>query len=181
MSGALPIRVGMASPSSSMDRAGRTARLGVVGALVAAVGFFDALFLGMPIAVLAASFKAPTVYIGGAIAVSLLSIACCSWVDRRWDEWSASNAGRLEKRLEKMRTSRLMAHPVAWIQRGSDRWYAIAAAVANPILVAALARPLGGQPIGRRRIVLGSVAYAIPYVAMWTLVGLAAGDLIRYS
>ena len=43
-----------------------------------------------------------------------------------------------------MRKSRLMQHPVAWIQRGSDRWYAFAAAVANPILIAALARFVGG-------------------------------------
>ncbi len=162
-----------------MQRAGRAARTGFVGAVVAAVGFFDAVFLGMPIAVLAASLSPLTVFVGAAIAVSLLSIACCSWVDRRWDEWSAGNAGRLERRLEKMRESRLLAHPVAWIERGSDRWYAVAAAVANPVLVAALARPLSGRPIGRRRIVLGSVAYAVPYVAMWSLVGFLLGDTIR--
>jgi hypothetical protein len=55
----------------------------------------------------------------------------------------------------------------------------VAAAVANPILVAAFARPLSGRPIGRRRIVLGSVAYAIPYTAMWSLVGFAVGDAVR--
>ena len=71
-----------------------------------------------------------------------------------------------------MRGSRLMRLSVAWIQRGSDRWYALAAAVANPILVAGLARFLGGKQVGECRIVLGAVAYAIPYVAMWTLVGL---------
>lgn len=78
-----------------------------------------------------------------------------------------------------MRKSRLLQHPVAWIQRGSDRWYALAAAVANPILVAALARVVGGKPVGERRILLGSVAYAIPYVALWTLVGLTLGSTIR--
>jgi hypothetical protein len=72
-----------------------------------------------------------------------------------------------------------MRHPVAWIQRGSDHWYAFAAAVANPILVAAFARSVGGAPIGERRILLGSVAYAVPYAAMWTIVGLALGDTIR--
>jgi hypothetical protein len=34
--------------------------------------------------------------------------------------------------------------------------------VANPILVAALARFIGGTPVGKRRILLGAVAYAIP-------------------
>jgi hypothetical protein len=78
-----------------------------------------------------------------------------------------------------MRRSRLMRHPVAWIERGSDRWYALAAAVANPILIGALARLVGGRPIGHRRILLGAVAYAIPYCAMWTIVGLALGDTFR--
>ena len=78
-----------------------------------------------------------------------------------------------------MRASRLMSHPVAWIQNGSDRWYAFAAAVANPILIAGLARFIGGKPIGRRRILLGAVAYAIPYVAMWTIVGSALGSTLR--
>jgi hypothetical protein len=86
----------------------------------------------------------------------------------------------MESRLETMRASRLMRHPVAWLQRGSDRWYAFAAAVANPILVAAFARVVGGKPVGERRIVLGAVAYAIPYVAMWSLVGLVvSGALLR--
>jgi hypothetical protein len=34
-----------------------------------------------------------------------------------------------------------------------------------------------GGAIGERRILLGSIAYAIPYVAMWTLVGIAFGSL----
>jgi hypothetical protein len=78
-----------------------------------------------------------------------------------------------------MRESRLMQHPVAWIERGSDRWYAFAAAVANPILVGALARLISGKPIGERRIFLGAVAYALPYVALWTIVGFALGDQLR--
>jgi hypothetical protein len=106
-------------------------------------------------------------------AVTALAIACSSWVDGRWDEWIAGHSKRLEKRLHAMRASRLMRHPVAWLQRSSDRWYALAAAIVNPILVVGLARTIGGKPVGRRRIVLGSVAYAVPYVAMWTLVGVA--------
>jgi hypothetical protein len=68
---------------------------------------------------------------------------------------------------------------VAWIQSGSDRSYAFAAAVANPILVAGLARFIGGGRIGEPRIVLGAIAYAVPYVAMWTLVGFAVGQALR--
>ena len=68
---------------------------------------------------------------------------------------------------------------MAWIEGGSDRQYALASALANPVLVVALARTVGGSPIREGRIRLGSIAYAIPYVAMWTLFGLAFSDAIR--
>jgi len=106
-------------------------------------------------------------------------IGCCRWLERRWEEWFAGKGRRVQTRLEGMRASRLMRHPVDWIERGSDRWYAVAAAVANPILVAAISRVASGKPVGDRRIVLGAVAYAVPYVAMWTLVGLAVSGSLR--
>ncbi len=169
----------MASPPTSARRAGRPARTGAIGTIVAAVAFFDGIVLGLPIALLAASFKPLIVFIVATIAVIVLAIACCRWVDSRWEEWFSSNASRIEPRLERMRASRLMRHPVAWVQRGPDRWYALASALANPVLVVALARSIGGKPVGERRIVLGSVAYAIPYVALWSLVGLALADAIH--
>jgi hypothetical protein len=167
------------APPSSTQRVGSAARSGVIGTIVAAFAFFDGVFLGAPIAMLAASLRPSLVYVVATVAVILLVIGCCSWVDRRWDDWFSGNGKRIRARLEAMRASRLMRHPVAWIQRGSDRWYAFAAAVANPILIGALARLVGGKPIGERRILLGAVAYAIPYVAMWTIVGLVLGDTIR--
>ena len=168
----------MASPTSSR-RVGGGARAGLAGAIVAAVAFFDGVFIGAPVALLAASFGSLLVYALATTAVALLVIACCHWVERRWEDWFSGNGTRIERRLETMRASRLMKHPVAWIERGSDRWYAFAAAVANPILVGTLARFVGGEPIGGRRILLGSIAYAVPYVAMWTLVGLALGGTVR--
>jgi hypothetical protein len=146
--------------------------------MVAAVAFFDSVVLGAPVAVLAATFRPLVVFVVAAIAAISLILACCYWVDRRWEYWFSGNANRIGKRLEAMRTSRLMKHPVRWIQRGSDGSYALAAALANPILVLALARSIGGKPIGERRILLGSVAYAIAYVAIWSLVGVALADVI---
>jgi hypothetical protein len=169
----------MAAPPSSTHRGAGAARSGVVGTIVAAVAFFDGVFIGAPIALLVASFRPSLVYVLATVAVVLLVIGCCRWVDRRWEDWFSGNGTRIEKRLETMRASRLMVHPVAWIERGSDRWYALAAAVANPILVATLARFVGGKPVGERRIVLGAVAYALPYVAMWSIVGFAFGETIR--
>ena len=168
----------MATPTSTHRGAG-SARTGVAGAIVAAVAFFDGVFIGAPIALLAASFRPLLVYFVATVVVVLLVIGCCRWIDRRWDVWFSGNGTRLEKRLEKMRASRLMAHPVAWIERGSVRWYALAAAVANPVLVATFARFVAKGPIGERRIILGAVAYAVPYAAMWSIVGLAFGEAIR--
>jgi hypothetical protein len=169
----------VASPFNSTRRFVGATRTGVVGAIVAAFAFFDGVFLGAPIALLAAVFRPSLVYAAATAAVVLLVVGCCSWVDRRWDDWFSGNGGRIETRLEMMRASRLLKHPVAWIESGSDRWYALAAAVANPILVSALARFISGKPVGRHRIVLGAVAYAIPYVAMWSIVGYAVGEAIR--
>ena len=149
------------------------ARTGVVGTAVVGFAFFDSILLGLPIALLAASFRPSLVYAAATVVVVLLVIGCCRWIDRHWDDWFSGNGTRIEHRLESMRASRLLAHPVAWLQRGSDRSYAFAAAVANPILVAALARVVGGAPVGERRVVLGAVAYAIPYVAMWSIAGWA--------
>jgi hypothetical protein len=170
----------MATPSpSSTQPAGGTVRTGVIGAMVAALAFFDGVVLGAPVAVLAASFSPLIVYVVATTAAIVLTIASCRWVDRRWNDWLSGNANRMGKRLDAMRASRLMRHPVGWIERGSDRRYALAAALANPILVLAIARSMSGKPVGERRILLGSVAYAIPYVAIWSLVGLALGQTIR--
>jgi hypothetical protein len=147
--------------------------------MVAALAFFDGVVLGAPVALLAASFSPLIVYAVATTAAILAVIACCSWVERHWIDWFSGNGSRIGKRLEAMRASRLMGHPMRWIERGSDRWYALAAAVANPILVLAIARSVTGKPVGERRILLGSVAYAIPYVAMWSFVGWVLGEAIH--
>jgi hypothetical protein len=149
-----------------------------MGTVVAAFAFFDGVFVGLPIALLAASFRPSLVFVGAAGAVSCLAVACGTWVNRRWDDWFTGNR-RVVRRLEAMRRSSVLKRPVAWIERGSDRQYALASALANPVLVVALARSAGVGPIRERRIRMGSIAYAIPYVAMWTLLGLALGDVIR--
>jgi len=118
------------SSLSSKQPAHSAARAGFAGTLVGAFAFFDGVFLGAPIALLAASFRPLVVYGAAVVAVVLIVTACCRWVDRRWDVFFSGNGSRVEKRLETMRASRLMRHPVEWIERGSDRWYGLAAAVA---------------------------------------------------
>jgi hypothetical protein len=169
----------MPVPHVSTQRAEGRARTGAIGTIVAAFAFFDGVFVGTPIALLAASLRPSLVFVAAAVAVTCLSIASSGWVNRRWDDWLSGNDKRVVNKLEMMRASRLMRRPVAWIESGSDRQYALASALANPVLVVAVARTVGGKPIHGRRIRLGSIAYAIPYVAMWTLFGLALGDAIR--
>ncbi len=165
-------------PPSSTHRTGSAVRTGVVGTIVAGVAFFDGVCLGLPIALLAASLRPALVYPLAVLAVFGLAVGCCTWLDRRWDDWLSGHGSRMEKRLESMRGSRLMRRPVAWIEGSSDRRYALAAAIVNPILVVGLARTISGQAVSRRRILLGSLAYAVPYVGMWTLVGLALRDAV---
>src|SRR5262245_35804824 len=141
---------------SSRERVGGAARSSAIGTGVGAFAFFDGVFLGAPIALLATTFRPLLVYAVPAVLGILIVIACFAWVDRRWDDWFSGTGTRIERRLESMRASRPLRHPVAWTQRGSDRWYAFAAAVANPILIAALTRFIGGKPIGERRILLSS-------------------------
>ena len=168
----------MASPEPTPGVAS-AARSGVAGAIVVGIAFFDGIFLGAPVALLSALLQPLLVFVAATLSAVLLVVGCCRWLDRRWDEWLSGNGGRIETRLETMRTNRLMRRPLAWIQGDSDRRYALAAAVANPILVAAFARSLSGEPVGERRILLGAVAYAIPYVAIWSLVGFALGEAVR--
>jgi hypothetical protein len=72
-----------------------------------------------------------------------------------------------------------MKHPVAWIERGSDWWFALATAIVNPIIVVGGARIVGGKPISDRRIHIAAVAYAIPMAFVFTLTGYALGEGIR--
>jgi hypothetical protein len=147
--------------------------------MVAALALFDGVVLGAPVAVLAALFRPLVVYVVATSAAIVLTIACSRWVNRRWGEWLFGHGSRIGNRLDAMRASRLMRRPVGWIQRGSDGSYALAAAVCNPILVLAIARSMSGKSVGQRRILVGSVAYAIPYVAFWSLVGWALAETIR--
>jgi hypothetical protein len=169
----------MPDPHVATERTESRARTGSIGAIVAAFAFFDGVFVGAPIALLAASLRPLPVFVAAAIAVTCLSIACSGWLNRRWDDWLSGNDKRVANKLELMRANRLMRRPVAWIEGGSDRQYALASALVNPVLVVAVARSVSGTPIRGSRIRLGSIAYAIPYVAMWTLFGLAVGDAIR--
>ena len=109
----------------------------------------------------------------------MINVASCRWLQRHWESWIAGNGERVEAKLEKMRASRVMRHPIKWITRGSDWWFALATAIVNPIIVVAAARTIGGQPISERRILIASLAYAVPMAAVFTFTGYVVGEALR--
>ncbi len=86
---------------------------------------------------------------------------------------------RFEKRLAKMRKSRLMRHPVRWITDGSGVLFALAAALLNAVIVVALARLIGGEPVGERRIFMAALGYAVFFAGIMSLIGFVGEEAIR--
>ena len=150
-----------------------------MGTLVVVCGLFDTLLIGLPIGVLAAWLNPLVVFALGVVAVVSANGLCCTWLDREWDGWLIGPGRRIEGRLERMRTSRLLRHPVAWIEGESDRGFALGAAVTNAITATVLARLLTPEPIGPRRILLASLAYGVFFVGLYTFVGVLVGTAAR--
>jgi hypothetical protein len=69
-----------------------------------------------------------------------------------WDGWIAGHGERVEARLEKLRSGRITRHPVEWVRRGSVGWFALAAILLNAVVAVAVARLVGGEPVGARRV-----------------------------
>ena len=72
-----------------------------------------------------------------------------------------------------------MRHPVAWITRGSDAWFGLAAALTNAITTVAIAHLVTGQPAGQRRVRIASVSFAAFVAGLGAVLGLAMRDAIR--
>jgi hypothetical protein len=150
-----------------------------MGTLVAIYGLFDTLLMGVPIVLLAAWLDPLLVFAVAAIGVTAADGLCCTWLDREWDRWFAGSGRRIEPRLHHMREARLLRHPVAWIERGSDRQFALGAAITNAIIATVLSRLLTGAPVGPRRILLASAAYGLFFTGLYAFVGFLLGSAVR--
>lgn len=151
----------------------------VIGTAVAAYAFFDDLLLG-PILVAGAVWFPWYLTLGPAAGLfTFINVACCSWVQQSWDSWIHGQGAKLEARLEKRRRSRLLRHPVGWITRDSDVWVTIAAGLIGTVIVVAVVRLLGGNPVGRRRVMFASLTYSVGFAATYTGVGVGIDDLVR--
>jgi hypothetical protein len=150
-----------------------------MGTLVAAYGLFDTLLMGVPIVLLAAWLNPLLVFAVAAVGVTAADGLCCTWLDREWDGWFAGYARRIEPRVERMRDARLLRHPVAWIEHGSDRQFALGAAITNAIIATVISRLLNGAPVGPRRILMASFAYGVFFTGLYTFVGFLLGSVLR--
>lgn len=154
----------------------KSARVASIGGAVTAYALFDAYVIG-PMVIELSAWYDPFVVFGVATALlTLVNVACCSWLERRGDDRAP---GRIEARLERLGSSKLMRRPVNWITRGSSAWFVLGAVIVNAIFVVGVARFLGGGPVDRRRIMLASAAYSITFAAFFVAVGFGAGGAIR--
>ncbi len=159
----------------------RLARLenGVIGAAVAVYAFLDDLLLGPVLAGAAVWFPWYLTLGAAGGLLTLVNIACCNWMQRRWDSWIHRHGARLEARLERLRRRRLLRRPLGWVTRDSDMWLTIAGGLIGTVIVVAVARLAGSKPVAHRRVVFASLAYSIGFAATYTGVGVGLGDLLR--
>ena len=164
---------------NSTSAARTTVRTTAMGTLVAIYGLFDTLLMGVPIVLLAAWLDPLLVFAVAAVGVTAADGLCCTWLDRDWDRWFAGSGRRIEARLERLRAARLLRHPVAWIEHGSDRRFALGAAITNAIIATVLSRLLTGAPVGPRRILMASLAYGAFFTGLYAFVGFLLGSALR--
>jgi hypothetical protein len=168
----------MESESLAPAKSGLTGRDKLIGTIVAAYAIFDfddPVWLAV---LVAAVFLNPVVVFLAAVAVVLaFNLWACRWIDREWDGWIAGERGqKIEKKLAKMLTGRFMSHLVRWVTSGSSALFAVAATIINPALVTVVARMLGGQRVGERKILVASLTYAIIESLLWTAIGYGIGE-----
>jgi uncharacterized membrane protein (Fun14 family) len=96
------------SPSRGADKV----RTGTIGALVAGYALFDVIPIAVIVVGLTAWFEHPLMlFLITGVALIVINVASCRWLQRHWDSWIAGNGERIEAKLEKMRASRVMKHP----------------------------------------------------------------------
>jgi hypothetical protein len=150
----------------------------IVGGAIAVYAVFDSLIIGVPTVVLAATYDSLRVYAVAALAIVLLNVACCTWIDAHWGEWVAGSGARVETRLKKMRDKKSLQKPVSWIEQGNASRYALAAAIVNAILVIGTARIITGKAVGSHRIRVAAMSYGLIFAGVYSLCGYMLGRLI---
>lgn len=110
-----------------------------------------------------------------AAIVFAINIWAGGWINREWDNWAS---GRVEAKLQKVRSKGIGKKVAGWIDRGSDWWFMLAAALTCAITTVGLA-VAGGKPLAQHRIFLAALSYGLFFAGLFSLIGWLAGDVIR--
>jgi hypothetical protein len=157
---------------------GHSASKTFIGTAIAFYAIFDTITLGVATTAFAIFFNPLIVFIIAAVVITIINDACCVWLNREWGNWVTGPGKRVEAKLEKLRSSRIMRHPVDWATRGPVVWFALAAALVNAICVTVAALVVGGKPVGALRIRIAAIAYGIFFAGVYSLIGWGARTLL---
>jgi hypothetical protein len=87
-------------------------RTGTMGTVVAGYALFDVIPIAVIVVGLTAWFERPQILVVvTAVALIVINVACCRWLQRHWDGWIAGNCKRIDAKLEKMCKGSMMKHP----------------------------------------------------------------------
>lgn len=168
---------GSASPEAPGDAAfAGWSRL--VAGLVAVFAFAgDTLFAAVAIGF--ATWQGWVTGFGAAAATAaVLNLAACGWLLPRWDRWLAAKGADLERKLGRLRRSRLLRHPAGWLAHGSPVLFAIASALVGAVIGVAIARLASTQPLPRNRVVVACVSEAVFKAALYASIGIGIGEAV---
>lgn len=153
-----------------------TAHRTAAGTAIGIYWLVDAYVIGIPTVVLAAWLNALIVFAVVAVVVTSINIWAGGWINREWDNWAG---GKVEAKLQKVRSKGVGKKVSGWVDRGSDAWFMLAAALTCAITTVGLARITAGKPLRRHRILLAALGYGIFFAGLFSLIGWLGGDAIR--
>jgi len=149
----------------------------VAAGVIVAYWLADGYVIGLPVAALAATWNPLIVFLVAVTVVIAINLAACRWINASWSSWASGSSGaRIERRLDKVRPTRVGRAATRWISSDSDVRYAAAAALTCAIVTVTLGRSVGGRPLSARRVRLAAVSYALFSVGLFTMVGVVAGE-----
>jgi len=151
----------------------RGSRGGLAAALVAAWFVLND-FAGLVTLAGAYFFNPVLVFFAAAVTFGGIELVCCNWVNRNWDGWMAKIGPSLDGKIRRWRQGRIMKHPVRWATGDSTRWFAVAALLTSGLTVVTVSRALGGRPVGRARLRVAVLCYALFVAGVFTVSGYLA-------
>jgi hypothetical protein len=147
------------------------------GTLVGVWSGFD-LIVALTVIVAATWVNALLVFVVALAVLSSVNAACCIWIEHHWDTWAAGgSAARIRRRLDWTAPWHLIRQSAAWIERGSEAWFALAAVATNAITAVTVAHMMGG-PVDRRRVLIASTSHALLIAAVGSVAGYVLGEAV---